>query len=55
MVQTTKNKKWYDNNWPAQFLETVNMYVDKNELTLENLIRKNIVLTYLSKFEVMKK
>ena len=30
-------------------------YVDKNELTIENLIRKNIVLTYLSKFDIMKK
>ena len=32
-----------------------NKYVDKNELTIENLIRKNIVLTYLSKFDIMKK
>ena len=32
-----------------------NKYVDKNELTIENLIRKYIVLTYLSKFDIMKK
>ena len=37
------------------YLSRNNKYVDKNELTIENLIRKNIVLTYLSKFDIMKK